>query len=766
MVISQAINNFAGGELTKKLLGRSDLLLYKTGLKICQNWLVDLQGGARFAPGSVYTVHTRQNKKAVFIPFRYSDALSYLLEFTDQKLRFHKNFGLVLETAKNITGITGADPCVVTSAGHGFVTGDEVYAQSITGMTELNGKFFTVGATEANTIALKDVDGVDIDSSAFTAYVSGGTIARVYEVTSPYAEADLYRLKTAQKADLMYIVHPSYAPYKLTRAGDASWTLATFSRTADPFTGANKYPSAVAFYGGRLIYGGTNEDPDTIWGSKTPKTDGTRQYDDMTTGTAAGDGFVYPISPATSQAERIRWLAGTSKFLAIGGYGAIYRADGGASGATITPTAVSVRPLSYYGVEDIPPVFIGETLFYLRRGGRIIDSFSYSFISDDYAAKDLNLANDEITEGGIIQLAEARGHPDLIWGVRSDGVLLALTNKSSEEISAWQRRILGDGGKVLSVGAIPRENAFDITWCVVERTVDGHTRRYVEYFAADEALPEREDYFTGDEEADQEQFDNLFYEAQKRIVRLDSALSVTGETAYGITAGALTGTTAVFTASTSAFVAGDIGRRIVKKYVTGTESGEAEIVEYLSATQVVGKFLEDFSTTAFAAGDWYLSFDTLRGLDHLEGKTVGVLADGVVVNDLTVTDGVAVLPRQATVAVVGLPYKGILSPMDIDIGGMNGPAQTKIKHIVEVGVKVRHTAGIQIGTGLYSLLSAPQVFSVEADMTDRPPILKTGEFRWSIDDASQQDKGVFILQEQPLPAMVLSIVPYVDTTNE
>ena len=128
MVISQAINNFAGGELTKKLLGRSDLLLYKTGLKICQNWLVDLQGGARFASGSVYTVHTRQNKKAVFIPFRYSDALSYLLEFTDQKLRFHKNFGLVLETAKNITGITGADPCVVTSAGHGFVTGDEVYA--------------------------------------------------------------------------------------------------------------------------------------------------------------------------------------------------------------------------------------------------------------------------------------------------------------------------------------------------------------------------------------------------------------------------------------------------------------------------------------------------------------------------------------------------------------------------------------------------------------------------------------------------------------
>ncbi|HSJ02282.1 MAG TPA: hypothetical protein VK956_07495, partial [Verrucomicrobium sp.] len=47
----------------------------------------------------------------------------------------------------------------------------------------------------------------------------------VYEIPSPYAEADLFTVQYLQINDVMYLVHPAYAPRKLSRLGNANWTL-------------------------------------------------------------------------------------------------------------------------------------------------------------------------------------------------------------------------------------------------------------------------------------------------------------------------------------------------------------------------------------------------------------------------------------------------------------------------------------------------------------------------------------------------------------
>lgn len=54
-------------------------------------------------------------------------------------------------------------------------------------------------------------------------YVLSGGLP--YELATPYAEADLFRLKFTQSADVLTIAHPGYAPRDLTRTGHASWTL-------------------------------------------------------------------------------------------------------------------------------------------------------------------------------------------------------------------------------------------------------------------------------------------------------------------------------------------------------------------------------------------------------------------------------------------------------------------------------------------------------------------------------------------------------------
>lgn len=74
-----------------------------------------------------------------------------------------------------ISGISQANPGVVTlAAGHGLVNGDEVYLSGIVGMTELNGRYFTVGSAGATTIELQDTN-----TSALTAYTSGGSLQLV-----------------------------------------------------------------------------------------------------------------------------------------------------------------------------------------------------------------------------------------------------------------------------------------------------------------------------------------------------------------------------------------------------------------------------------------------------------------------------------------------------------------------------------------------------------------------------------------------------------
>lgn len=65
-------------------------------------------------------------------------------------------------------------------------------------------------------------------------YSEGGRVlvpgtGAIVEVATPYVEGDLPRLQVAQRADTMFIVHPSYEPRKLVRSDHHLWALSTIS---------------------------------------------------------------------------------------------------------------------------------------------------------------------------------------------------------------------------------------------------------------------------------------------------------------------------------------------------------------------------------------------------------------------------------------------------------------------------------------------------------------------------------------------------------
>jgi hypothetical protein len=229
---TQSQKAFSGGEISPSLYARTDVAKYYTSVRKMRNMATMRHGGCQNRAGTKFICEVKDSTKTVrLIPFIFSRSVSYVLEFGNLYMRVIKNGAQVTNTAQNITGVTNANPSVLTYSGSDtYANGDEVYISGIVGPIGnfLNGRNFKVANvnTGANTFELNYLDGTAVNSTSFGAYTSGGTIAEVYTLTTTYLEADLQDLKFAQSADVMTIVHPSYPPRKLTRTADNNWSIA------------------------------------------------------------------------------------------------------------------------------------------------------------------------------------------------------------------------------------------------------------------------------------------------------------------------------------------------------------------------------------------------------------------------------------------------------------------------------------------------------------------------------------------------------------
>ena len=59
------------------------------------------------------------------------------------------------------------------------------------------------------------------------------------EVATPWTSSELPALKFVQSADVLYVMHPNYAPRKITRTSDTSWSISTFSNLDGPYLSQN-----------------------------------------------------------------------------------------------------------------------------------------------------------------------------------------------------------------------------------------------------------------------------------------------------------------------------------------------------------------------------------------------------------------------------------------------------------------------------------------------------------------------------------------------
>lgn len=357
---------FSAGEIGPELYGRVDNQLYYAGLRTCENFFVQQYGGLRNRHGLEFIAPTRYPAKhCVAISFQYSTTQTYVLEVGDGYTRFYRDGGQVLEANKAITAVTNANPAVVTSAAHAYANGDDVFIMGIAGMTELNGRWFRIKNVTTNTFELTDYYGTNINSTGYGTYTSGGTVARVYTITTPWLEADLDSLSWVQSADVLTICHPSYYPRDLSRTGHTSWTLSNFANTEGPFKDINVdstvtvYASAATGTGvtvtassalfnanmvGELFYiEQTPDDTTARWETaKTVAASNTRR---------AGNFYYFTTAGGTTGTYRPDWVEGTGRDGDTGvlwqylhsGFG-IVRITGYTSATVVTVDVVSRLP--------------------------------------------------------------------------------------------------------------------------------------------------------------------------------------------------------------------------------------------------------------------------------------------------------------------------------------------------------------------------------------------------------------------------------------
>jgi len=738
--------NFTSGELSPRMKGRVDVKGYGNGVAHLENFIIMPQGGVYRRSGTRFVSEIRDSSKVGrLIAFEFSTTQAYILQFENLKIRFYKDEAPITLTPQSITGVTQASTAVLTYSGSDtYANGDKVLIAGVVGMVELNNREFTVAnvSTGANTFELAGVN-----STAYGAWTSGGTVAEIYEVTSTYLEADIPTLQVTQSADVLYIVHPKYPPAKLSRTGHTSWTLADIvfmdgpflpekiditvtpsgttgsvtltasaalfdvatdigrqirllhssswsyatitavsnSTTATATVGSQatvasasskyrmgafytaNYPQCVIFHEQRLVFASTPSDPQSMWLSYSGAYE-TFSPTNLGSTTVVDSSSIF-ITIVSNKVNVIRWLV-SGKHLTIGTVGAEWQmSSSSVTNEALTPTNFSVIEQSAWGSRLIQAQKVGANILFIDRAGRKVREFQYELATDAYKAREVSLlAEHLLRDGNYITYAVYQQSPDsILWMVRQDGLLVGMTYVEDQAIVGFHRHTFGGkfgtGSSVVeSIAVIPNpEGTSDQLWLIIKRTINGATKRYVEFL---------EEPF---EPVDEDDKNDMFF--------LDSGLT------------------------------------------------------YDSASTL-----------------------TINGLSHLALESVGVCADTSVAPNVTVTSGGKItLATAASLVQVGLPFISKLKPLPPEGGNPYGTGQGKQKRVHQVAVRFLNTLSLQYSYDdvNYTTLG----FRDTSDPIGTTPPLFTGDKPLDLDSDVDSSGDYYLRQINPYPMTILALMP-------
>lgn len=516
----------------------------------------------------------------------------------------------------------------------------------------------------------------------------------------------------------------------------------------NPFSGSNNYPSTGSYIQQRRWFANTNNNPETCYGSAVGL------YTNYYKIRPIQDDSPVTFTTAGNQVQRIKHLLDLGRMVILtdnGEFSAI-----GDSVGFVTPTAVNLKQHGYNGSSDLKPLVINTTALFVQARGNVIRDLIFDFDTDGYNGKDLTIfATHLFLNYTISDWCYQKVPNSIVWAVRDDGKVVALTYLPDHEIWGWHRHDF-PRGTAENCASIP-EGEEDYVYFVVKRTIDGRAVRYVE------------------------RMNTRTLDDIKDIILLDSALTYDGRntnTSHTMTLSGGTNwtftETLTLTSSTAYFSSSDVGNRID---LTGSDGSliRFTITGYSSTTVVNGMphATVPASLQSTSTSSWTKAVDEISGLWHLEGETVAVFADAAVVanpnnteikTEYTVADGMITLDQPYGVIHVGIPYISDLEPLDIDTS-QGESLVDDYKNISRVSMHVENTRGVWVGNGselddsTNIVKGLTEIKIRDQELPGSPPDLKTDVIDVNIQPEWNSNGRVRVRQIDPVPMTILGIYP-------
>lgn len=283
---SPFIESSNSGEFSPRMDARVGFEKYGAAISRGLNLVCLPQGGVTLRPGTRFIKETKSSTSAsALMAFEPVADQAYMVETGDSYFRFYRNQGQItaLTTATTLgswtdrstgtaTGSGSGIAATLVGAGTGYAWAENAIGVAAAYRNQIHvikfqlsgspGSLATVqvgSSSKALDLAVLRNMGMGwhtigfnpgsnatvylqfINENADTISVAGVRVLsnEPVEITSPYPASVVGVLRWAQSADVKYIFHDNYQPYKLERRGDTSWSLVKAFFSDGPWLGLN-----------------------------------------------------------------------------------------------------------------------------------------------------------------------------------------------------------------------------------------------------------------------------------------------------------------------------------------------------------------------------------------------------------------------------------------------------------------------------------------------------------------------------------------------
>jgi hypothetical protein len=249
------------------------------------------------------------------------------------------------------------------------------------------------------------------------------------------------------------------------------WQLSSFSSTSG-------YPACCGFFEDRFVLANTASQPRNVWASKS------QDYENfgISEPLVANDGI--NIEVTGGRLNPVQFVEELDN-LAIGTSGEMRTLGQSDMNDPFSAVNAKQRKANTVGAAPVQPVQLGDRLLYSDRYRKTLYEFGVGQ-SGRYESVERSIFSDHLPKLGIKELTYQQDPDRVVWAVLDDGRLATCTYVPEQDVYGFTQHRLGGSFGTTAWGVVESAVSIssaggDVVYMIVKRTINGATKRYVEY---------------------------------------------------------------------------------------------------------------------------------------------------------------------------------------------------------------------------------------------------------------------------------------------